>query len=523
MASQLPTSTSLLTSPTNFQGIPISQLLAALYGDTTTPSSQYAQPVMHSSSASFRKGVDPRNRPKAGGESEAARGSRLIRERRARQAARAEAEKTKAEAAKNTGTIMRTIGGMTGGTVGTKPAPAREGGFPPLADQVSNRRDLLIPQGPVGDRSYDAAEAARLGARTMGPPSSVYRAPEATPVSRTFDDPTLRPEVAAAYARIGTPEQNAARRAADLAANREREAANTARREAESAQMAALNREVARTQGLVSGSEARLNALRDAEREQELDLIRRLPVGMTGNLSLADVERAVLNSPQVLGRVAADGAAGVGGLLRNVEDILNIVPMDIPEYGAPDQNPIPADRRYDAAEASRAAPRTMQPTTTEPTTYSTVRPINSIVHPSGSLEMLKRFNPTLPSAGFIGADPNPVADRQYDAVESARLAPRTLKSNATTRSTVEVPNSIINPSGLMNALVNFNPPPSSYLDPGIRSSQNRTMPSAGSMGSDPNAYKNAVQDASFMDWLRSQLPASFSDPRSMYYFPGTYY
>jgi len=222
MASQLPPSTSLLTSPTDFRGIPISQLIAALYAPSTTgPSAQYGTPVMHSTSASFQKGIDPRNRRKAGGESEAARGSRLIRERRARQAARAEAAKTEAEAAKNTGTIMRTIGGMTGGTVGTKPAPAREGGFPPLAEQVSNRRDILMPQGPlvhsdpmpaapaasakqqpVEDRSYDAAESARLGARTMGPPSSVYRAPEAAPVSRKFDDPTLRPEVAAAFARV---------------------------------------------------------------------------------------------------------------------------------------------------------------------------------------------------------------------------------------------------------------------------------------------------------------------------------
>ena len=286
MASQLPTSTSLLTSPTNFQGIPISQLLAALYGDPNTPSSQYAQPVAHSSSASFRKGVDPRNRPKAGGESEAARGSRLIRERRAREAAR-----------KGVDTTMRVIGGMTGGKLGTKPAAAAK---PAAAPKAAAQ--------PAADRRYDAAEAARSGARTMGAPSSTFRAPEATPVSRTFDDPTLRPEIAAAYARVGTPEENAARRAANLAANREREAANTARREAEAAQMAALDQEVARTQGAVSGSEARLNALRQAERDQELDLIRGLPTGMAGNLSLADVERAVLNSPRVMGRVAYDAA-----------------------------------------------------------------------------------------------------------------------------------------------------------------------------------------------------------------------
>lgn len=281
MASQLPTSTSLLTSPTNFQGIPISQLLAALYGDTTTPSTQYAKPVMHSSSASFRKGIDPRNRPKAGGESEAARGSRLLRERRAREAAR-----------KGADTTMRVIGGMTGGTVGTK--PTKPAAAPKAAAQ------------PVADRRYDAAEAARAGARTMGAPSSIFRAPEATPVSRTFDDPTIRPEVAAAYARVGTPEQNAERRAAELAANREREAANAARREAEAAEMAALNRDVALTQGAVSGSEARLNALRQAERDQEIAAIRGLPTGLAGNLSLADVERAVLSSPQVLGRVAYD-------------------------------------------------------------------------------------------------------------------------------------------------------------------------------------------------------------------------
>lgn len=286
MASQLPTSTSLLTSPTNFQGIPISQLLAALYGDTTTPSSQYAQPVMHSSSASFRKGIDPRNRPKAGGESEAARGSRLIRERRAREAAR-----------KGTDTAMRVIGGMTGGTLGTKPAqPAKPAAAPKAAAQ------------PAADRRYDAAEAARSGARTMGAPSSTFRAPEATPVSRTFDDPTLRPEIAAAYARIGTPEQNAARRAAELAANREREAANAARRKDEFAEMARLERDIARSTRDVYDSDARLAALRQAERDQELDLIRGLPVGMTGNLSLADVERAVLSSPQVLGRVAYDAA-----------------------------------------------------------------------------------------------------------------------------------------------------------------------------------------------------------------------
>lgn len=519
MASQLPTSTSLLTSPTNFQGIPISQLLAALYGNTTTPSSQYAQPVMHSSSASFRKGVDPRNRPdprsaKRKAERDALNAARREQnkalneeqarknaEARARAKANKAAQPAKAAPANDTGNIIRTIGGTN------------EYGGP----------NIDVTTKPAADRRYDAAEAARSGARTMGAPSSVYRAPEAAPVSRTFDDPTLRPEIAAAYARVGTPEENAARRAANLAANREREAANTARREAEAAQTAALNRGVAEAQGAVSASDSRLNALRQAERDQEIETLRGLPTGMAGNLSLADVERAVLNSPQVLGRVAADGAAAVGEGLRRVEDFFNLVNMGIPEYGAPDPNIIPADRRYDAAEAARGAPRTMQPTTTEPTAYSTVRPISSIVNPRGSLEMMERFNPTLPSAGSIGADPNPVADRQYDAAESARLAPRTLKSNATTRSTVEVPNSIINPSGSMNSLVNFNPPPSSYLDPGIRSSQNRTMPSSGSIGSDPNAYRNAVQDASFMDWLRSQLPASFSDPRSMYYFPGNYY
>ena len=65
MASQLPTSMSLLTSPTDFRGIPMSRLLAALYGDmNATPSTQYATPVPHSTSSSFRKGVDPRNRPR---------------------------------------------------------------------------------------------------------------------------------------------------------------------------------------------------------------------------------------------------------------------------------------------------------------------------------------------------------------------------------------------------------------------------------------------------------------------------
>lgn len=382
MASQLPTSTSLLTSPTNFQGIPISQLLAALYGDTTTPSSQYAQPVMHSSSASFRKGVDPRNRPKAGGESEAARGSRLIRERRARQAARAEAEKTKAEAAKNTGTIMRTIGGMTGGTVGTKPAPAndtgniirtvggtneyggpnisvttkpapaREGGFPPLADQVSNRRDLLIPQGPVGDRSYDAAEAARLGARTMGPPSSVYRAPEAAPVSRMFDDPTLRPEVAAAYARIADDpnaptvgyagldnvsnafaagedwarkyalgdvdllKEGLAERRGEFgpsqyprgsipeegsfgnAVYRVRWKDKVEKMQPLVDEIESADAEFRKAQRRVAESEARLNALRDAERAQEIEAIRNLPTGLFGNWTLpSDLYNALKFKP----------------------------------------------------------------------------------------------------------------------------------------------------------------------------------------------------------------------------------
>lgn len=331
MASQLPPSTSLLTSPTDFRGIPISQLIAALSAPSTTgPSAQYGTPVMHSTSASFQKGPDPRNRRKAGGESEAARSSRLIRERRARQAARAEAAKTEVEAAKNTGTIMRTIGGMTGGTVGTKPAaPAKNEG---LMGNESSKGLMSIR--PPRETSYDAVESARLGARTMGPPSSVYRAPEAAPISRTFDDPTLRPEVAAAYARVGTPKKNAARRAAERAANQEREAANVARRQAEDAQMAALNRGVAEAQGAVSASDSRLNALRQAERDQEIETLRRLPSGMFGNLSLADLERAYLNSPQVLGRVAADSAAGVGDFFNDFYGGLKYIMPSI--FGNPD-------------------------------------------------------------------------------------------------------------------------------------------------------------------------------------------
>jgi hypothetical protein len=38
------------------------------------------------------------------------------------------------------------------------------------------------------DRSYDAAESARLAPRTMGAPSSVYTAPTATPVSNRYQE-----------------------------------------------------------------------------------------------------------------------------------------------------------------------------------------------------------------------------------------------------------------------------------------------------------------------------------------------
>ena len=342
MASQLPTSTSLLTSPTNFQGIPISQLLAALYGDTTTPSAQYAQPVMHSSSASFRKGIDPRNRPKAGGESEAARGSRLIRERRAREAAR-----------KGTDTAMRVIGGMTGGTLGTKPAQPAKPAKPAAAPKAAAQ--------PAADRRYDAAEAARSGARTMGAPSSTFRAPEATPVSRTFDDPTLRPDVAAAMARTGTaskedlmratPEQKRAAaengagfafkyalgdvdllreglaerrgefgpsqyarasipedRAFEGAFNRMMASNRLTRERDDAAEMARLESEIARRARDVYDSDAILSRLQQEERDRDIATIRGLPTGMAGNLRLSDVERAVLSSPQVLGRVAYDAA-----------------------------------------------------------------------------------------------------------------------------------------------------------------------------------------------------------------------
>jgi hypothetical protein len=275
MASQLPTSTSLLTSPTDFRGIPMSQLLAALYGDmTATPSTQYAAPVAHSTSSSFRKGVDPRNRPRP-------------------------------QAATKTAQVAQPVADPSGTSDTTAPVATRGLKGAALQDAYARNRAAMrarrqqeaqdleatkaanrakptaarpAPRAPREDRGYDAAEAARLAPRTMGAPSSVYTAPTATPASDRYSE---------VEGMLGDME---ARQAAQGLAARYREAAiqskygtdaeMLAERNRLAAEQEVLNRNAARAQMGVDLLNAQQNAARRAEAEAQYQAALAEPTDM---------------------------------------------------------------------------------------------------------------------------------------------------------------------------------------------------------------------------------------------------
>jgi len=198
MASYTNPSSTYLTSATNFQGVPISQLLAAL--GAPEPSSTFAAPPVTQHGFGLR-GIrgskpDPRNRPRP----------------RATTQTTAQTTQTAPAPAPTTATSDTTQPVSTRGLKGAalqnayaqnraamrarrqqeardleatkaanrakpKQAPA------PKARPASESAIALAKALRNPDRSYDAAESARLAPRTMGAPSSVYAAPAATPVT----------------------------------------------------------------------------------------------------------------------------------------------------------------------------------------------------------------------------------------------------------------------------------------------------------------------------------------------------
>ena len=202
MASQLPTSMSLLTSPTDFRGIPMSRLLAALYGDmNATPSSTFAAPpvVQHNFGLRGIRGSkpDPRNRP------------------RPRATTQTTAQTTQTAPAPTTATSSLVDPVSTSGLKGAALQNAYAQNRAAMrARRQQEARDLEAikatnrakptPESEIAlakalrnpDRSYDAAESARLAPRTIGAPSSVYAAPPALPRDQRSPEKKLMDELA---------------------------------------------------------------------------------------------------------------------------------------------------------------------------------------------------------------------------------------------------------------------------------------------------------------------------------------
>jgi len=273
MASQLPTSMSLLTSPTDFRGIPMSKLLAALYGDmNATPSTQYADPVAHSTSSSFRKGVDPRNRPRRqaatkttqvaqpvadpSGTSDttapvATRGLKGAALQDAYARNRAAMRARRQQEAKDLEATKAANRAKPAQAQATKARPASE-------SAIALAKALRNP-----DRSYDAAESARLAPRTMGAPSSVYAAPAATPVSNRYQE--VEGMLGDMEARQAAQGLDALYREAAIQSKYGTDAEMLAERNRLAAEQEVLNRNAARAQMGVDLLNAQQNAARRAE------------------------------------------------------------------------------------------------------------------------------------------------------------------------------------------------------------------------------------------------------------------
>jgi hypothetical protein len=170
---------SLLTSPTDFRGIPMSKLLAALYGDmNATPSTQYAAPVAHSTSSSFRKGVDPRNRPRP-------------------------------QAATKTAQVAQPVADPSGTSDTTAPVATRGLKGAALQDAYARNRAAMRARRQQEYRDLEAIKATnrakptqtpapepQTAPRTMATPSSVYTAPPALPRDRQSPEKKIRDELA---------------------------------------------------------------------------------------------------------------------------------------------------------------------------------------------------------------------------------------------------------------------------------------------------------------------------------------
>lgn len=502
MASQLPTSMSLLTSPTDFRGIPMSRLLAALYGDmNATPSTQYATPVPHSTSSSFRKGVDPRNRP------------------RPRATTQTTAQTTQPAPAPTPTTATSSLvdpvstRGLKGAALQNAYAQNRAA---MRARRQQEARDLEAtkatnrakptPESAIAlakalrnpDRSYDAAESARLAPRTIGAPSSVYAAPPALPRDRRSPEKKLSDELAKlrgmspnAGAPI-TPEEIARSRAeldqqsesmlADMEARqaaqgleaRYREAAiqskygtdeeRLAERNRLSAEQEVINRNAARAQMAVNQIHSQQNAARRAEALVP-DPLNQLN---DPQLVLNALSRAF--SPEGASALYRTGVDGISRVLGGLESVVD---------------PLPVMFGFTDPEAE----------------YS-----DDVVNEVAQTININKRNTELNERRVAEER----ARYQNQLKEEARL--RALREGPRTgRSSVVPSESFVNPPMRLNF---DNLPPAMPMPP---STYRRDLSSGGNIGAAPPMPPGVLES------LMKILPDSFRDPRSMYYFPGKYY
>jgi hypothetical protein len=147
------------------------------------------------------------------------------------------------------------------------------------------------------DRSYDAAESARLAPRTMGAPSSVYTVPTATPVSNRYQE--VEGMLGDMEARQAAQGLDALYREAAIQSKYGTDAEMLAERNRLAAEQEVLNRNAARAQMGVDLLNAQQNAALRAEARGQDSI-------------------DVLNNPQRLGEAIgrAFSPEGVSALYR---------------------------------------------------------------------------------------------------------------------------------------------------------------------------------------------------------------
>ncbi len=327
MASYTNPSSTYLTSATNFQGVPISQLLAAL--GAPEPSSTFAAPpvVQHNFGLRGIRGSkpDPRNRPRPRATTQTTaqttqtapapapttatsslvdpvstrglKGAALqnaYAQNRAAMRARRQQEAQDLEAIKATNRARLKQEALD--------RPKKEAERALAKSDAALARNLREP-----DRGYDKAEAARLAPRT---PSSVYTAPAATPVSNRYQE--VEGMLGDMEARQAAQGLDALYREAAIQSKYGTDAEMLAERNRLAAEQEVLNRNADRAQMGVDLLHAQQNAARRAEAEAQYQAALAEPTDMQ-RLGGA-VSRAF--SPEGLSALYRVGADPISQLYR---------------------------------------------------------------------------------------------------------------------------------------------------------------------------------------------------------------